>query len=177
MQRWSNRELLIADDGSEDARAVLPDDPRIRYLRVGNQTLGAKRNLLCEAAQGPVIAHFDDDDYSAPGRLSDQVPRLLSSGLACTGYHSMRFTDGKSWWIYDGPPNYALGTSLVYRKDWWRLNPFPSVRVGEDNHLVFKARAQRQLITAPAGDLMWATIHNTNTSPRSLKGGRWRQLI
>ena len=38
--------------------------------------VSAKRNWLCERAKAPVIAHFDDDDYYAPGYLACMLTRL-----------------------------------------------------------------------------------------------------
>lgn len=128
-------------------------------------------------ARGEIIAHFDDDDYSAPGRIEDQVRRLLESGLPFTGYHSMRFTDGVQWWQYSRPiADYALGASFCYRRDFWQLNRFPSLQVGEDNDFVAAARGLGAIVSVDAGDLMYATIHSENTSPRQLTGGNWRKL-
>lgn len=141
----------------------------------GSPEIGDKRNFGCSLAEGDIIVHWDDDDFSAPGRIEDQVQRLVESGKSVTGYRSMRFTDGQRWWLYEGVPNYALGTSLCFRKAWWEKNRFPSLQVGEDNHMVANADAQRQLISVPAGDLMWATIHPGNTSPRDL-GSSWKTL-
>jgi hypothetical protein len=127
-------------------------------------------------ARGEIIWHADDDDFSHPDRLADQVSRLVETGKAVTGYRSMRFTDGRRWWQYTGGPQYALGTSLCFRRDWWQRNPFTDLQIGEDNQFVARARSQGQLITADAGDLMWATIHPSNTSPRQLNGKNWRSL-
>jgi O-antigen biosynthesis protein len=80
----------------------------------------------------------------------------------------MRFKDGERWWQYRGTTNYALGTSLCYRRDWWRARRFRSLQVGEDNQFVSEADALGQLITADAGELMYATIHAGNTSPRKM---------
>ena len=124
---------------------------------------------------GEIIAHWDDDDYSAPERLAVQVRSLLESGKAVTGFHSMRFTDGNRWWKYEGTRNYALGTSLCYRRGWWNTHRFPLVQVGEDNQFVSTAHAAGELVTTDAGDLMYATNHPGNTSPRKL-GDNWKPL-
>ena len=154
----------------------MPDDPCIRLIHLaGSPEIGPKRNYGCERAAGKIVAHWDDDDYSAPGRLADQIQRLLESGKAVTGFHSMRFTDGARWWKYEGTRNYALGTSLCYRRAWWLAHPFPAVQVGEDNQFVGTAHAAGELVTADAGDLMYATNHPGNTSPRKM-GDNWRPL-
>ncbi len=151
--------------------------PGVRHLHLpGSPKIGQSRNAGAEAARGEIVCHFDDDDFSAPGRLADQLRRLDESGKAVAGYHSMRFTDGRSWWQYRGASCYALGTSLCYRRDWWQRNRFEPVQVGEDNGFVYRARRADQLVSADAGDLMWATIHAGNTSPRQTKSDSWRLI-
>jgi len=88
----------------------------------------------------------------------------------------MRFTDGVRSWLYLGTPLFALGTSLCYRKQWWRTHPFRSVQIGEDNHFVDAANFERQLATVDAGELMYATVHPTNTSTRQCSGSSWQLL-
>ena len=165
--------MLIIADG-EDVRDLVPQDDRIRLVHFDGQLeIGDKRNRGAELARGDVIAHWDDDDFSAHGRLADQLQRLRESGKAVTGYRSMRFTDGDRWWLYVGSPDYIVGTSLCYRKDWWMNNRFQSVQLGEDNDFGGRARGAGQVISVDAGDLMYATIHASNTSPRDLSSKNW----
>jgi len=174
-QTYPNRELLILADG-EDVRDLVPNDDRIRLLHVsGSPEIGEKRNFGCERSR-EIICHWDDDDWSEPARLRTQIETLLQDGSkAVAGFHSMRFTDGVKWWKYLGTANYALGTSLCYRREFWKMNRFPSLQVGEDNQFVANAHAQRQLLTTDAGELMYATIHAGNTSPRKL-GSNWKAI-
>jgi glycosyltransferase involved in cell wall biosynthesis len=176
-QTYHYREMLIIADG-EDVKDLVPDDDRIRLIQLeGSMRIGEKRNYGCERAHGDVIAHWDDDDYSAPDRLKDQIARLTSSGKACTGYRTMRFTDGTHSWMYEGVPLYAVGTSLCYRRDWWASNPFLSKQVGEDGEFLKAAAAAKQIEVADAGNLMYATIHQGNTSPRDVNAhASYRQL-
>jgi len=168
-QKYPHKELLILADG-EDVRDLLPpDDESIRLLHLaGAPYISEKRNFGCSEAAGDVIVHFDDDDFSAPLRVADQVSRLLASGLSVTGYCVMRFSDGTRAWRYAGTGEYALGTSLCYWKQWGLSHPFPAVQVGEDNAFVQVAYAAGQLISVDARELMWASIHPGNTSPRTL---------
>lgn len=172
-QTYENRELVILADGEEGVADLVPDDPRIRLMVTGfdMRVVGVKRNLGCEAARGAIVAHWDDDDYSAPGRLADQVWRLATSGKAVTGYHTMKFTDGAKWWVYRGGANFALATSLCYRRDWWETHRFSAINVGQDEEFGRVAEAKKQLEAAPDLDLMFATIHDGNTSPRVVNQG------
>lgn len=166
-QTHPSKELLIVSDGA-DVRDLIPDDDRIRLIHIDEtRTIGEKRNFAVRQACGPIIAHWDDDDYSAPDRLSDQVARLTESGKAVTGYQSMRFTDGRYWWYWDGDRDHALGTSLCYTKDWWSDHQFPAQQVGEDGEFVRYAREARQVASVPTERHMVASVHWNNTSFRS----------
>lgn len=162
----------------EDVGDLLPNDSRIRAIHVeGQPPIGAKRNLGAENARGSVICHWDDDDWSGPERISDQVRRLHESGLPVTGYRSMRFTDGTKSWLYrHSNPLFAVGTSLCYLRSWWQEHPFQSKQVGEDNHFVEEAIATRAIVSVDASEMMYATIHPSNTSPRLLNSTNWTPL-
>jgi hypothetical protein len=79
-----------------------------------------------------IIAHFDDDDWSHPNRLTEQVALLQASGADAVGYNEMLFWRNQLWdggpgdaWLYSNPrPNYALGTSLCYWRKAWERSPF-----------------------------------------------------
>lgn len=162
-QTWPAKELLILDDFFAPSFSAPPAGDGIRYFSERHKLIvGAKRNRCCSEASGDIICHWDDDDYSAPGRIADQVARLLESGAEVTGYSEMEFRNGAKSWLYRGANGYMLGTSLMYWRDAWRRRPFADLNVAED--LLFQAG--RKTASAPAGELMWASIHPGNTSPR-----------
>src|SRR5690348_4458021 len=78
LQTYEHRELLIVADGDDVSDLVPQEDSRIRLVCSGSRlTIGAKRNYGCAHACGEIIAHWDDDDYSAQQRLTEQVALLL----------------------------------------------------------------------------------------------------
>ena len=165
--------MLILADG-EDVRDLVPPSIRLIHLASQPHSIGEKRNF--GAAQATeVICHWDDDDWSAPERLERQIASLTTSGKQVAGFHSMKFTDGEKWWQYEGSANYSLGTSLCYYRTWWERFPFPSKNIGEDNDFVQTAAVAGMLHSENAGDLMHATIHPGNTSPRRV-GSNWKAL-
>lgn len=170
-QMYVNKELVILDDAADP---MFPDgyaETAVYYLRHERpMVIGDKRNLLCQLARGEIIAHFDSDDYSFPGRLLDQVGRLQETKAAVTGYWNMKFTDGERWWLYYGLQGVmAIGSSLCYLKSFALECPFPSKQLCEDS--VFQGESFRRGKFRGAGDLglMVATVHDGNTSPRSTK--------
>ncbi len=169
-QTYENRELLILDDG-ESIADLVPRDPRIRhYYLTRHWPLGAKRNLLAELARGEIVCHWDDDDWSVPDRVADQVGRLAASGLPVTGYHSILFYEVQTRRLLryeSGIPQYAVGTSLSYRRDWWRTHQFPENADGtpencEDNDLVYANL--KQIASADGTAKIVALLHPGNTS-------------
>lgn len=72
-QDYPKKQLLIINDGEPVA---VPDDPRIRQLACPQKaTLGALRNTALDAMDADIgyVVQWDDDDYSHPSRLSQQV--------------------------------------------------------------------------------------------------------
>lgn len=179
-QTYPNKELIILDDPTDPS---FPDGlylPRriLRFIAGGTGTIAQKRNSACQLSYGEIIMHFDSDDWSAPERMADQVKRLEESGKQVTGYHSMLFhvaQDGR-WLKYCGDPSYALGTSLCYRRPFWADHPFRdggsgyAPNVGEDSEFVKVARQAGELVTTDGDTLIYARIHEGNTSIKNISG-------
>lgn len=168
-QTYSPRELVIVGD---------------------DLCLGDKRNLACSLARGEIIAHWDDDDWSFPGRLAGQVGRLLLTGASVTGYHTLRFLDlcdtrivengqlrrASLWWRWHSAAGLAAGTSLCYRRDWWKRHPFPSVARGEDDLFWSEAASAGVAIAADGFEYLCATNHRGCISGRAAGGMEWEEL-
>ncbi len=173
-QSYPNKELLILDDGDDPSfpeNWIAPAGVT-RTVTAGTirYSIPEKLNMLCEMANGDIICRFDSDDWSAPGRITDQVQRLLDSGLSVCGYHSMIFVDESgNCRKYVNDRSYALGTSLMFKKDFWKEHPFNvKHRVGSDNFFVTDAREARQLSSADPVELMFARAHDSNTSEKKM---------
>jgi glycosyltransferase involved in cell wall biosynthesis len=177
-QDYPDKELVIVDDGPEPVSDLLPADSRIIYHRLDARTvLGTKRNLACELARGPVIAHWDDDDWASPERLSVQVAALTGSGADVCGTASMLYYDpaSSSAWRFTWPGGqrqWAAGPSLCFSKELWRRSPFPDVTIGEDTRFVFSPAVRRVADVRAAGCVV-GIIHSRNTAPKSVRGPHW----
>jgi glycosyltransferase involved in cell wall biosynthesis/GT2 family glycosyltransferase len=177
-QDYPAKELIVVDDGPEPVADLLPPDPRVVYHRLERRTvLGAKRNLACDLARGSFIAHWDDDDWASPQRLSVQLDALTEGDADVCGVASLLCYDpaSSSAWRFtwpDGRRPWAAGNSLCFAKDLWARSPFPEVAIGEDTRFVFSP-AVRRVADVRASDCVVGIIHRRNTAPKSVRGAHW----
>lgn len=80
-QDWPNKEIIVFDDCSSDnSKKIIQSyaEKGVRYL-TQDQNIGpggARANLV-NNANGEFVAFFDDDDISAPHRISAQYNRII----------------------------------------------------------------------------------------------------
>lgn len=120
-------EWIIIDDGPESVADLFEEAaktlPNVRYLRMEDKLrIGAKRNLLNDAACAPIIVAMDDDDYYPPDRVETVVrafkkyPRV---DLAGSSEMNLYYVDTRV--IYTvGPysPNHATNGTMAWRKTY-----------------------------------------------------------
>ena len=180
-QDWTRRELVLVDDGVTSVEALVRDEPLARYVRVeGRRTVGAKRNLACEHARGEVIAHWDDDDWYAPRRLSVQVGALCGARALVCGQAKVLFVHpetGRAFlYEFGGSQRWLSGSSLCYTREAWTRNRFPDIDVGEDARFV-AACDPAQLLELPDPTIHVGLIHRGNVSPKDTVGLWWNCLL
>jgi len=171
-QDYSDKELIVFDNGRRAVDDIVPDDdPRIRYWRQETrQTLGEMRNLICASARGRIIIHWDDDDWSAPTRLSRQV-KVIMRGADICGLANLALYDPvvDQAWEYQAPlENWVYGATLCYRKSVWRASPFAALETGEDERFVFDAmqKGAQLLVMHDDIDMFVGRVHAHNTYPK-----------
>ena len=155
-------------------------------------TVGELRNYAIRAALGhhdfDAVVHWDDDDWSHPNRIAEQVALLQRSGADCVGYNEMLFwrerrrqsfeiktesdlglIAGEAW-LYSNPnPGYSLGTSLCYWRKTWERKQFRNTSVGEDMQFITGLKCVGVPAFGCKGEAlhdprMIARIHGGNTS-------------
>ncbi len=196
---WLDRspEMMRRAVASIEAQTYSNYELVTRKAREG-RTVGWMRNLCVEAARGEIIAHADEDDWSHPNRLAEQVALLQASGADCVGYRDILFwrepirnaiqlTEPGEAWFYSNPlaRGYALGTSLIYHRAVWERVPFDDVQKGEDDRFCRKVGNVEAVTSIPAwgehGGVteprMIASIHGGNTSSKITPGHQqWRRV-
>ncbi|MEU9455113.1 glycosyltransferase family A protein [Streptomyces sp. NPDC048277] len=171
-QDHPRKELVIVDNGTDPVDDLLSTLPTVRYHRVTpGITVGAARNLACELASGSVIAHWDDDDWQAPDRLTRQVGQLEAARADLCGTTSVLYYDpaAERAWRFTWPsglPRWLAGQSLCYRRDLWLRSPFPDRSAAEDSVFVRRLADRSHILTTP-GDPLVALVHPRNTVPKT----------
>jgi hypothetical protein len=80
-QTFEDLEVIVVDDASTEL-AVLPNDPRLRVIRLSMSRGGAgARNVGTEAAQGRWITYLDDDDRLLPHMVATSLAALDQATL------------------------------------------------------------------------------------------------
>lgn len=192
-QTYPNRRLLILNTGGKHIGST---DPQVSEIWTAEWqraplSIGVLRNVANTHAKGDIIAHWDDDDYSAPWRLREQVRHLTlpDRTYRCTGYRTLPFFDersGEAWMWEDTHGNCPPGTTLAYWRDAWRHCPFEDTSIGEDAKFTEAVETRTFGISVDERGLpaMAARIHAGNTSPfyrRELmeacaaQGDNWRR--
>jgi O-antigen biosynthesis protein len=181
-QDYPNLELVIVDDGKEPTGSSLPNDARLRLIRLAEKkNVGAKRNLACASARGELIVHWDDDDWYPPNRVTRQVASLRAEGVEICGTSTLFYYDPatKRAWRYRYPPAgrpWVAGNTLAYRKSWWTAHRFPEIQVGEDSRFVWAAPTGA-VCDLVAPELCVSRIHSGNTCRKQTVGTYWEECL
>ncbi len=180
-QDYARKELIIVDDGADPIGDLGPADDRIRYIRLAERrTIGAKRNLACEAARGDIICHWDDDDWHAAWRITYQVEALQREYAAVCGINQLLFYElitNRAWqYVYPKDQRFWLsGSSLCYPRSFWAAHRFADINVGEDARFVW-SDAQAKMIALPDYTFHVGMIHPHNVSPKRTGNAYWTGL-
>lgn len=85
-QDWSNWELLVVDDGSQDRTASVvksySSDRRVKLFSQKNAGVSAARNKAIESSTGDLICFLDADDVLPNRSLSSRANALILSVAA-----------------------------------------------------------------------------------------------
>jgi glycosyltransferase involved in cell wall biosynthesis len=101
-QQWTDWELIIVDDGSNDETEQLLSaltgdiEQQVYIIRQDNQGAYAARNTGLDHARGKYIAFFDSDDLWLPHHLRDCVDALETNPDVDWVYGACRVVDFRS---------------------------------------------------------------------------------
>ncbi|MBK9014724.1 MAG: glycosyltransferase family 2 protein [Saprospiraceae bacterium] len=180
-QDYSNKELLIVDDGSDNIADLVPQHEQIRYIRLNSRMiLGEKRNFCVCQSKGDYIMHWDDDDWIASWRIRYQMKELLASNNSVCGLKEILYQhieSGKCW-LYKYPPTekpWLAGNTLLYTRNFWEKKPFPAIQVASDTQFIF-SRTSEPFTVLNDYRFYVATVHTENTSPKNYNNSWWHPI-
>lgn len=96
-QTWTDWELIVVDDGSEDDTALIAEvlagrDPRIRVIRADARGSSAARNAALAQVRGDFVAFLDSDNRWEPDFLAGMLEHLAG---ARAGFGTVRAVVGE----------------------------------------------------------------------------------
>lgn len=163
-QHYTNFELILVDDGSEDDSPAICDDyalqdSRIKVIHKKNEGVSIARNTGINAAQGTFLAFVDGDDELFPESLELLVERARTTGAEVVSGNVLRSKGTRSWQSWHHKRSHLEdrnNTSLaevpellydtvvwnkLYLLDFWRKNnfEFPAGVIFEDMYLAYQA--------------------------------------
>jgi glycosyltransferase involved in cell wall biosynthesis len=174
-QDYEPVEVIVVDDGSQDASGDLARSHPVRYLRQRHRGIAAARNAGVEAARGELVSFNDADDLWIAGKLRAQVEYLGSHTeidlvLGRMEVFVQPHTELPAWvpqaWL-SAPQNGLLQTMLARREVFERVGQFDtSFSTGEDTDWLARAFDAR-LGVAPLPDVVLRyRLHGANTTHR-----------
>ena len=163
-------EWVIVDDGNEQIDDMLPNDVRIRYIKLPYQKfyrqMGKKRNFCVEQARSKYIVFMDDDDHYFPEHVLARIKTIISDNnidcVGCTAIGSYDLKTKNSAYIGNGN-SYFTESSLAFRKKFWLERKFNDID-SSGEYKKFLAFRGKRMVSIPFQFVTLAFTHGNNTT-------------
>jgi O-antigen biosynthesis protein len=169
-QDYPRKQLLIFEEESDSDIRSREDIEVVWSDSVIYNSIGEKRNAMCSLTDGDLIAHWDDDDWHSPRRLSTQIEAMRAQGARLCGFDRLVFYDGERARLFQTPRKpWLAGGTLIYERSLWEEQPFIEVSDGEDTAFVDAAVSRgAKVATLTDESLYVAMLHGANTTKRDV---------
>lgn len=131
-------------------------------------TLGHLRNLGVARASGDYVAVWDDDDWHAPHRLSEQLLALRSANLPASALGRIAIYDDLTQVAYHSRWRAWEGT-LLCSVEQLGCSPYAHRDRREDTPVLRALELGRSVVLLDRPDLYVYVFHASNTSPEAHK--------
>lgn len=175
-QNYPDMEWIVLDDGSDPIKDLLPEDPRIRYFyEPPARNHGQKMNRCMELAQGEYAIVWDDDDWYAPNRVSNQiVPMIATPDIQITGTSQLYYVlhGTQRCFHYVNKTDLIWIGAIAFRKSAWASRQFNDKSHGADYDFMTQIPKSQWLDLADR-TLLVSTIHDNNAAPKRVPAPWW----
>lgn len=142
-QTYSNWELIIVNDGSNDMTdAVLASisDIRVKVIRQSNHGRGYARNVALQQCKGEYITFLDGDDFANKERIEKQVMflernrdiNLVSTAMMMFGKENRFYRTKKIDGVIDDFADVNCATAMIRRRGDSDICYNTNLNCGED---------------------------------------------
>jgi glycosyltransferase involved in cell wall biosynthesis len=171
-QTYVNKEIIIVDDTNKIYEPFAKNkitNEKNKWLKIykpyddvyyiymprkknqGYYSIGMKRNIAIEQANGSIIAFWDDDDYHGPTRLENQYNELKKTGADIYAYNTVQYyKEGK---IFKTTRNlhYKLWqegyvSAYMFKKKIYNKVKFRDVSLAEDYLFIYDAKQMGYIV-------------------------------
>jgi glycosyltransferase involved in cell wall biosynthesis len=180
-QTYTPKELIVAFTANNTAASDFLSqvkDPSIKTLEFSPGiplTLGEKRNMAVEFANGFYFCVWDDDDWYSRNRLDFQLKSLEGTALRSSALSSIILYDVPSNQAYLSATRWAWEQTLLCQKSVFD-NPelrYANLERGEDSGLLYNLKQHNLLLSIKRPDLYIYVYHGNNSFHR----GHWEVNI
>lgn len=175
-QTWTNLEIIVADDCSNDRTIEIikeyqEKDSRIHLIQAkSNGGPYVARNLALQIATGEFITCHDADDWSHPQKIEKQVLHLMeNNSVMGNTSQQARATDNMKFFRRGKPGFYIFSnmSSFLFRRDkvLEKLGFWDSVRFGADSEFIRRVKkvfGEKSVVNLSTGPLSFQR-HSDNS--------------
>ncbi|MBF2018259.1 MAG: glycosyltransferase [Rivularia sp. T60_A2020_040] len=176
-QSFSNLELIVINDGSQDSTLEVLStikDSRLQVFSYENAGVCMARNRGIERASGEFISFLDADDIWTPDKLEAQLTALEKNPQAGVAYSWVDYIDEYGNFFHPGNPITINGSAyekmlvqnilengsnpLIRREALTEVGGFdPSLTLAEDWDMWLRLSERYDFVTVPSVQILYRT--------------------